>query len=413
MGCPVPKVCKTGRRRGADRRPRHRGRGRPRGARGQRPAGHGQAAQRPARRATPTASISRTGLSSEAGVSRSRFHPRSAGRHHKGKPDYALAARARERRSTSPVILSGGLRDRERSSPPTSRPGAAAVMLARGSLGNPWLFEHVLGRADERADPRRGPRRARLADRPRRRAPRPERAARYLRKFYPWYLDRLGAPKSLQAALQQARSLAEAHSSRGACARAGRLNRTVPAARLVALAYAPPRWSAPSQPGTFAMMPKDVILTPEGLEKLKEELEDLRTDRRRDVAERIKEAREFGDISENSEYDDAKNEQAMLETADRPARGDARAGERHRRPRHRHRDGRDRLRRARQGREDRQVDEVHDRRLGRGQPVGAASSPTSRPSGAPCSGTSATRSSRSRCRAAPRASSRSPRSTSG
>src|SRR5215470_16284620 len=60
-------------------------------------------------------------------------------------------------------------------------------------------------------------------------------------------------------------------------------------------------------------MQKDVILTPEGLEKLKQEIEYLSTDKRREVAERIKEAREFGDISENSEYDDAKNEQAMLE----------------------------------------------------------------------------------------------------
>ena len=61
-------------------------------------------------------------------------------------------------------------------------------------------------------------------------------------------------------------------------------------------------------------MPKDVILTPEGLEKLKAELEDLTTNKRREVAERIKDAREYGDISENSEYDDAKNEQAMLES---------------------------------------------------------------------------------------------------
>ena len=61
-------------------------------------------------------------------------------------------------------------------------------------------------------------------------------------------------------------------------------------------------------------MPKDVILTPEGLEKLTTELETLSTVRRREVAERIKEAREFGDITENSEYDDAKNEQAMLES---------------------------------------------------------------------------------------------------
>ncbi len=60
-------------------------------------------------------------------------------------------------------------------------------------------------------------------------------------------------------------------------------------------------------------MSKDVILTPAGLEKLKAEIEHLSTARRREVAARIKEAREFGDISENSEYDDAKNEQAMLE----------------------------------------------------------------------------------------------------
>jgi transcription elongation factor GreA len=60
-------------------------------------------------------------------------------------------------------------------------------------------------------------------------------------------------------------------------------------------------------------MQKDVILTPEGLEKLKDEIEHLSTVKRREVAERIKEAREFGDISENSEYDDAKNEQMMLE----------------------------------------------------------------------------------------------------
>jgi transcription elongation factor GreA len=60
-------------------------------------------------------------------------------------------------------------------------------------------------------------------------------------------------------------------------------------------------------------MAKEVILTPQGLEDLKEKIEYLSTQRRREVAERIKEAREFGDISENSEYDDAKNEQAMLE----------------------------------------------------------------------------------------------------
>jgi transcription elongation factor GreA len=60
-------------------------------------------------------------------------------------------------------------------------------------------------------------------------------------------------------------------------------------------------------------MAREVVLTPEGFEKLKGEIDHLRTEKRREVAERIKEAREFGDISENAEYDHAKNEQAMLE----------------------------------------------------------------------------------------------------
>src|SRR5438552_9827876 len=60
-------------------------------------------------------------------------------------------------------------------------------------------------------------------------------------------------------------------------------------------------------------MARETLLTPEGFEKLKSEIEHLRTIKRREVAERIKEAREFGDISENAEYDHAKNEQAMLE----------------------------------------------------------------------------------------------------
>ncbi|MGI6081557.1 MAG: transcription elongation factor GreA [Limnochordia bacterium] len=61
------------------------------------------------------------------------------------------------------------------------------------------------------------------------------------------------------------------------------------------------------------MAEKEVVLTPEGLAKLEKELEHLKTVRRREVAARIKQALEFGDISENSEYDDAKNEQAFVE----------------------------------------------------------------------------------------------------
>lgn len=61
-------------------------------------------------------------------------------------------------------------------------------------------------------------------------------------------------------------------------------------------------------------MHKEIALTPEGQQKLEDELHHLETVRRREVGERIKEAKEFGDISENSEYDDAKNEQAWVES---------------------------------------------------------------------------------------------------
>jgi transcription elongation factor GreA len=73
------------------------------------------------------------------------------------------------------------------------------------------------------------------------------------------------------------------------------------------------RRDAKSEKGSRETVARESVITPEGLEKLKEELEYLQTVKRREVAERIKEAREFGDIAENAEYDDAKNEQAMLE----------------------------------------------------------------------------------------------------
>lgn len=61
------------------------------------------------------------------------------------------------------------------------------------------------------------------------------------------------------------------------------------------------------------MAEKQTILTAEGLKKIEDKLEHLKSVRRREVAERIKQAIEFGDISENSEYEDAKNEQAFIE----------------------------------------------------------------------------------------------------
>jgi transcription elongation factor GreA len=71
--------------------------------------------------------------------------------------------------------------------------------------------------------------------------------------------------------------------------------------------------AGPRNPVSGGVFVKDVILTPEGYEQLKAELDRLRTEERREIAERIAAAREFGEIAENAEYDDAKNEQMMLE----------------------------------------------------------------------------------------------------
>src|SRR6476619_975165 len=88
--------------------------------------------------------------------------------------------------------------------------------------------------------------------------------------------------------------------------------RSAPAATLHDRPDARPRASA-RHAASWRPVLKEVLLTPEGLEKLTQELEILRTDKRREVADRIRIAREFGEIAENAEYDDAKNEQAMLE----------------------------------------------------------------------------------------------------
>ena len=81
-----------------------------------------------------------------------------------------------------------------------------------------------------------------------------------------------------------------------------------------AVATMPARFTRPpagSLEGTAVA--REVILTPEGFKKLQQELEYLQTEKRAEIADRIKTAREFGDIAENAEYDDAKNEQALLE----------------------------------------------------------------------------------------------------
>ena len=147
-------------------------------------------------------------LVDEAGVAGITFHPRSAAVRHKGTPDYDLA-KALVEELPVPVIVSGGMEGAEHIRWVFEHTGCAAVMLARGALGNPWLFAQVLGARDEeptadeimaewhwvidRAEEHLGP----------------DRAARYLRKFHPWYVERLGAPKAVQDALQRADTLEE------------------------------------------------------------------------------------------------------------------------------------------------------------------------------------------------------------
>jgi nifR3 family TIM-barrel protein len=205
MGCPVPKVCKTGagaalladpQRAVALARAAARGSGLPVTVKlrsGQRPGDLGgiEVARR---------------LAEDGGVAGLAIHPRHASQRHKGSPDYALVHQLVEELRI-PVMVSGGLHTPEAVRTAFEQSGADAVLLARGSLGNPWLFQQVLGTREaqpsrseiltevdwviERAVEHLGA----------------ERANRYLRKFYPWYVERLGGAKALQAALQTAPSV--------------------------------------------------------------------------------------------------------------------------------------------------------------------------------------------------------------
>src|SRR5207245_1063792 len=84
-------------------------------------------------------------LVEEAGVAGIGIHPRHASQRHHGRPDYELA-RGLIQELPVPVLISGGLVTPERAREAFERTGAAAVLLARGSLGNPWVFEQLLGR---------------------------------------------------------------------------------------------------------------------------------------------------------------------------------------------------------------------------------------------------------------------------
>ncbi len=202
MGCPVPKVCKTGAgaalladpdRAVALARAAARGSGLPVTVKlrtGLRPGDLGGVEL--ARR-----------LAAEGAVAGLCIHPRHASQRHKGTPDYALARELIEELPV-PVLISGGLRDADRARSAFAETGAEAIMLARGSLGNPWLFEELLG---DRTEPPSTTEilaeldwvmdcaREHMGE---------ERAGRYLRKFYPWYVERLGGDKALQDGLQRA-----------------------------------------------------------------------------------------------------------------------------------------------------------------------------------------------------------------
>ena len=145
MGCPVPKVCKTGAgaallddpdRAVAVARAAARGSGLPVTVKlrtGLRPGdGKGVALARD--------------LAERGEVAGLCVHPRHASQRHSGKPDYELAAQLVQELPV-PVLISGGLRSAELAREAFERTGAEAILLARGSLGNPWLFEQLVERS--------------------------------------------------------------------------------------------------------------------------------------------------------------------------------------------------------------------------------------------------------------------------
>jgi tRNA-dihydrouridine synthase B len=204
LGCPVPKVCKSGAGAALLRDPG-------------RAIELARAAGDPG---LPVTAKLRSGvvpgdrsgfdlavrLAAEAGVAAIGFHPRSASNRHSGQPDYELA-RELTSRVAAPVILSGGLRTAFDARAAYERSGAAAVMIARGALGNPWIFEELVrGRAErptpeeilaeldwtlDRAVDHWGA----------------ERAVRNLRKLYPHYLNPLGIRGHDLDAVQRAPTL--------------------------------------------------------------------------------------------------------------------------------------------------------------------------------------------------------------
>jgi nifR3 family TIM-barrel protein len=213
MGCPVPKVCKTGAGAALLDDP-------DRAVAVARAAREGSGLPVTVKLRPGLKPGQRTGvelahrLVEEAGIAGLCIHPRVAKQRHGGKPDYELARELVEELPV-PVLISGGLRDAATIHDVFERTGAEAVLLARGSLGNPWLFEQVLGTRE--GEPTREEILAEIdwvLDRAVEHLGE-GRAARYLRKFYPWYVTRLAGDKALQDRLQRTASTAEARAAFG------------------------------------------------------------------------------------------------------------------------------------------------------------------------------------------------------
>ena len=205
MGCPVPKVCKTGAGAALLRDPDL-------AVAIARGAIEGSALPVTVKLRSGLEPGDRSGfdlalrLVADAGVAAIAFHPRAASVHHSGKPDYALAAELAENLDV-PMIISGGLRTAEAARAAYDESEADAVMIARGGLGSPWIFEELTGRRDAR------PSRDEIVGELRWVLDRgeehwgAERAARNLRKFYPWYLEQLGIVGPDADAYQRTESL--------------------------------------------------------------------------------------------------------------------------------------------------------------------------------------------------------------
>ncbi len=195
MGCPVPKVMKTGAGAALIADP-------DRAVAVARAAIEGSGLPVTVKLRSGIESGDRSGLElarrlvCDAGVAAVALHPRAARRHHAGLPDYELARELIDLLESSgrrvPVIVSGGLRSVEAARRAYELSGADAVMIARGSLGNPWIFGELTG--SRVAPPTEDEIERELSWVLDRAAEHwgPERAARNLRKFYPWYVERLG-----------------------------------------------------------------------------------------------------------------------------------------------------------------------------------------------------------------------------